>query len=290
MIAITSANVKEKVLGLGSNLVSMGQMPPQIATANPAPYNLPNNSTLQVRTWPQGVDAAPVDTTILFSDILFPDMTQISDTDLINAINAQVLYSTATFAGGGLVAIRAGGVAAPANNNGIQIVGGSQEVLDQLGLTPCTVDQSVDHTTGNGSPFKRIATAGDMTINLDVVSDDLNTRTALADLVYDFFTIYMADRMYQLQGRSYLDSTIDPPEWFQLVLERKFTWAGEYATMRQGGEQESMVYSIRGSVPMIAIDYINRYLNRGPNTFLGSDNLKQQDDLPSGDYPGDAYL
>ena len=296
MIAITSANVREKVLGIGTNQVNMGQAAARILTTRPAPYNIPPGSTLQVRTWPKGLSADPVDTTILFSEILFPDMTQITEADLVKAINAQVLYSTAILGGGGLVAITSGGPAATSDNNGVSVVGGSPEVLDQLGLAVCEGDTTQEHTSGVQSPYKRYAVAGDMTINLDVISDDLNTRTALADLVYDFFTFYLSDRMYQLQGRSYLDPSQDPPEWFQLVFERKFTWSGEYSTPRQGGEQEAHVYSVRGSVPLMAFDYINRYLNRGDATYMRTADCEDEsgvqgtEELPPGDYPGSNYL
>jgi hypothetical protein len=273
----------------------MGQAPAKVVTKKKGPYSFQNGSTLDIRTWPSGLDADPIDTTIMFSDILFPDMSNITDADLVKAINAQVLYSTAILGGGGLVAIKSGGPAAPSDNNGVAVTGGSPDVLYALGWEVCESDETTSHTQGQGSPYKRYAISSDMTINLDVVSDDLNTRTALADLVFDFFTFYLSDRMYQLQGRSYLEDGIDPPEWFQLVFERKFSWSGEYSTPRPGGEQESHVYSVRGSVPLIAVDYINRELGRGDATFMrpadcsDTSGVQGAEDLPPGDYPGENY-
>jgi hypothetical protein len=290
MIAITSANDKEFVLGLGSTIVCSGQQAPRLTAGNEGPFNLQDGWTLRIRTWPLGLTGDPVETTILFKDFLFPDIANATVQDVIQAWNAQALYTQARESGDGFLQIVSGGPCASGAKNGLEIIGGTPDCLLALGYSEGQIDLYTDHTSGPASPAQRYGVAGKMTINLDVVSDDLNTRTQLADLVRSFFTFYTDRQYFQFQGRSYLDDSIDPPEWYQIVLDRKFSWAGEYQRARQGGEQKSYLYSIRGSVPVFAADFIDRPVNRGNATFVQSSNLIHKEDFPTGDYFGVNYL
>ena len=294
MIAITSANYKEHVLGLGGTFVCDGQQAVRLTAGAEGPFNLQDGWELKIRTWPLGLTGDPVETTILLKDILFSDITNATVQDLIQAYNAQALYTQARESADGFFQIVAGGPCAQGTKNGLEIIGGTPDCLLALGYSVGQIELYTNHVVGSTSPVQRYVVAGDMTINLDVISDDMNTRTQLADLVLDFFTFY-ADRQYfQFQGRSYLDDSIDPPEWYQIVLNRKFSWSGEYQRARQGGEQKSYLYSIRGSVPIFAADFIDRPVNRGTATFVQSSDIihvdNQDDSLPTGDYFGVNYL
>jgi hypothetical protein len=294
MIAITSANDKEFVLGLGSTIVCDGQVAPRLTAGNEGPFNLQDGWTLRIRTWPLGLAEDPVETTILLKDLLFSDIGNATVQDLVQAYNAQALYTQARQSGDGFFQIVAGGPCAQGAKNGLEIIGGTPDCLLALGYSVGQIDLYTDHTSGLKSPVQRYGVAGRMTINLDVISDDLNTRTQLADLVRSFFTFYVDRQYFQFQGRSYLDDSIDPPEWYQIILDRKFSWSGEYQRARQGGEQKSYLYSIRGSVPVTAADFIDRPVNRGNATFVQPQNViqvdAQSDELPTGDYFGVNYL
>jgi len=290
MIAITSASSKEKVLGLGDVQTNSGQRDSYITAENKGPFVLEHGWTLKIRTWPLGTTEDPVESTILFNDILFPDITNSTVDDVIKAINAQMLYSRARKNGDGFLQVVAGGPAASGTRNGVEVIGGTRECLLALGYKEGQVDLYTDHTEGIQSPIKRYAISADVVVNVDVISDDLNTRGALADLVQDFFTFYMAENFFQMFGRSYENPDLDPPEFFQIILERRFAWAGEYNVPRQGGEQKFYIHSVRGSVPLIIVDFINRPLNRGEATFIFSENIQPTEDLPQGDYFGTNYL
>ncbi|RLI87330.1 MAG: hypothetical protein DRP01_02155 [Archaeoglobales archaeon] len=292
MIAITSASMREKPLGLGDVFVVDGQRAPGLVASNEGPYDLTDGWELRIKTWPLGTESDPVESTIVLADIFFSDMSKATPQEVIQAVNAQMLYSHAAEFGGGSFKISAGGPAAHGTRNGIEVIGGTPDCLLALGFSVGEIDLYTSHIIGNASPVKRYGVAADMTINIDVVSDSLNTRTALADLVYDFFAFYMARNFFQILGRSYQNHDQNPPEWYHLILERKFAWAGEYATPRQGGDQQAQVYSIRGSVPLIAADYIDREVKRGAATFIVSTDVIMTDDhtLPTGDYFGSNYL
>lgn len=289
MIAITSANARERVLGLGSTLVCDGQTAPRL-TGSDGPFNLQDGWTLRIRTWPLGLTEDPVESTFEFKSFMFPDIANATVQDVIQSINAQALYSQARENGNGFLQIVSGGPCAQGTKNGVEIIGGTPDCLLALGYAVGQIDRYTDHTSGAASPTQRFGVAADMTINLDVISDDMNTRTQLADLVFDFFTFYNDRNYYQFQGRSYLNDAIDPPEWYQIIFERKFSWSGEYNRARQGGEQKSYIYSIRGSVPLTAVDYIDRAVNRGDATFVQPVNIINTDELPTGDYFGVDYL
>lgn len=290
MIAITSANAKELVLGLGGTFVCDGQSATRLVSGNEGPFNLQDGWTLKIRTWPLGLTGDPVETTIEFKDFMFPDIANATVQDVIQAWNAQALYTQARESGRGFLQVVTGGPAAQGVRNGIEIIGGTPDCLLALGYSVGQIDLYTEHKSGPTSPVQRYGVAGNMTINLDVISDDMNTRTQLADLVWDFFTFYADRQYYQFQGRSYLDDSVDPPEWYQIILDRKFSWSGEYNRARQGGEQKSYLYSIRGSIPIIAADFVDRPVNRGNATFVQSVNLIHKEELPTGDYFGVDFL
>ena len=233
MIAITSANDKEHVLGLGGTFVCDGQQATRL-TGSEGPFNLQDGWELKIRTWPLGLTEEPVETTIIFKDFMFPNIESATVQDVIWAWNAQALYTQARESANGFFQVVAGGPCAQGYRNGIEIIGGTPDCLLALGYSVGQIDLYIDHTKGPASPVQRYGVAGNMTINLDVISDDLNTRTQLADLVRMFFTFYMDRQYFQMLGRSYFDESIDPPEWYQISLERKFSWAGEYQRARSG--------------------------------------------------------
>jgi hypothetical protein len=280
MVAITSASVREKRLGLGGNLASSGQYPPAVTGTEMGPFDLTPEWTVQLETDPHGTGVL-VTSTILFAEILFSDIHNASAQDVADAINMQALFFHAVVVGGGFIRLVTGGPAAPGVPNSIEITGGTPACLAALGFE---VGQSDVYTNPTNPPKKRYEVAADMTINIDVVADSINVRGELADLVFDFFAVYLERQYFQMFGRSYFDRDLDPPEWFQLILQGQFAWSGEYAQPRAGGDQREQIYSIRGSVPLIAVDFVNRDVQRGSQTWLQPEDAQQTEELPGGDY------
>jgi len=287
MIAITSASMREKRLSIGGNFASDGQYPSSVQGTTQGNVDLNPGWTLQLKTYPYANSRDPElreiaeISTILFEEVIFGDIHNASPEDVAAAINMQALFYHAVTTPDGFMRIVAGGPAASGVPNSIEIIGGDPECLAALGFT---VGQYDTYENLENPPKQRFVVAAEMTINIDVVTDSLNTRTELADLVYDYFAFYMERQYFQIIGRSYYNPDLEPPEWYQLILKGEFNWAGEYATPRAGGDQREQIYSIRGSVPLIAVDFVNRDVNRGTATWIKPENVVYNPELPSGDY------
>lgn len=285
MIAVTSATMRERKLGIGSNYVVAVQYPPRVEGTKTGPFNIQADWQIELVTWPGGVQRSSRTSVIEFQGILFPDMANATIDDVVHAINAQALYYTAVATSDGRLRLKTGGQAAKAVPNYIEITGGTPECLNTLGLT---VGQSDSHLNPARPRMNRYGIAGDMTINLDVVTDSLNTRAELSDLLFNFFTFYKEKRFFQMLGRSYQDDELDPPEWYHIILLNQFAWSGELNTPRQGGDQRDYLYANRASVPITIVDYIDRKIVEEP-VFLDPDLVIQTDELPVGDYGGPNF-
>lgn len=292
MVAITSASVRERRLGLGNNFANTVQYPPSVLGTKSAPFNLANGWKLTFLTWPQGVATTQrpfedvkdvtVTSTIEFVDSFFNDPTAITIEELVRVINHQALYYTASANLDGTLRLNTGGPLANATPNYIEITGGDAGCLNELGFT---IGQSDMFTSTDNPPKNRYYVAADMVVNIDVISDDLNTKQELADLVFDFFAYYMEKRNFQMFGRSYFTAGIDPEEWFHINFEGKFSWSGETSISRPGQEGYDRIYSARGSMPINVIDYIDKRIVNDP-VFGNLITLVTDDTLPVGDYPG----
>ena len=286
MVAITSASAREKRMGLGNNFVCHVQDAPRVEGTVAGPFNLTDGWTLELTTWPLGTVASAVVSTITFSSVLFSDMTNISITELINAIRIQALYFTPEATSTDTLRLKTGGPCAQSSPNYIEITGGDTECLAALGFT---VGQSDIYTNTERPPKNRYCIAGDMTVNIDVVSDDINTRGELTDLIYQFFAYYMEKRNFEFIGRSFQENDVSPDEFYHIILNGQFAWSGEMNTPRPGGEQKDYIYANRGSVAVTVIDFIDKSLTASP-VFLESDNIQRSTLLPQGDYFGRNYL
>jgi len=290
MISITSMNLREKKMHLGDNFVAHVQYPPSIVSDNVGPYDLDHGSDdawyLDITTYPDGSDSSETTSRITFNSSMFEDPTSVTAEELARRINMiQALYYTCAETHDGKLRISTGGPCAVAVPNSIEVVDGSYQLLLRLGFS---VGDSDTYLNTDNPPKNRYGIAGDLSINVDVVSDDLNTRTELADLVYNYFTFYMEKRRFQLLGRSYFDRSVSPEEWFHICFKNQFSWSSEIAKPRQGGEQYSQIYAIRGTIPIFIEDFIDRKIVTAP-VFLDRDNISYDEDLPDGDYPGTNY-
>jgi hypothetical protein len=296
MIVITSTSGREKVLGIGSNFVSTVQYPPRVEGTTSGTISLTDGWTIEITTWPLGTEESATASTITFSSVLFSDISSVTISDIVRAINVQALYYTAEETSSGTLRLKTGGVCAQATPNYIEVTGGDAACLTALGFT---IGQSDTYLNTQRPPMNRYYDANDMTINVDIVTDDINTRTELADLVRQFFTYYVEKRRFQFYGESYFEEGLDPEQWYHIILERKFAWSAELNTPRPGGEQYDYIYAKRGTVPFAIIDYINKRLETPP-VFLHGDDVELggvivdgdpvESGLPTGDYGGINYL
>lgn len=281
MIALTSSNVREKPMGIGSAFVASVQYPPSVVGTQTGPFNLTDGWTLEFKTWPNGFEESETTTTITFASSIFSDISNLTVAELAGRINqTQALYTTFEATADGYLRISCGGPCAVTSPNYIEITGGDAGLLTALGLT---IGQSDTYLNTSNPPKNRYGVAGDMVINIDVIADAVNVRTEVADLVFDFFTFYLEKRVFQLLGRSYQDRSIDPTEWWHIILKKQFSWSGETNQPRASGEQYSMLHAVRGSVPIYIYDYVDRAITTEPR-FLTPSQVVEDNTLPTGDY------
>ncbi len=280
MIAITSATSREKRLGIGTNFVDHVQDPPRVEGTKAGPFALTDGWTITLTTVPRGLVENTTTSTITFSSILFATIGAATIDAVVLAINAQALYYTASATSTGHLRLTAGGPCAEGTPNIITITGGTAACLTAFGLT---VGQTDTYLNTARPPKNRYGMMAELTINLDVITDDLNERGEMSDLVQTFFTFWMEKRMFQLLGRSYLDDAITPSEWYHVIFKGEFSWGGEINVPRLGGELYDYIYANRGSIPVTVVDFIDRPLTVAP-IFLNSTDLVLTTGLPSGDY------
>ena len=282
MISITSMNLLEKKIHV--------QYPPSIVGDVAGPYDIDHGAgedpwTLSFTTLPSGSTDTEVTSTISFSRSLFADPTSVTAEELAERINAtQALYYTCSATSDGKLRIETGGPCAVSSPNIITVTAGT--ILTRLGFS---IGDTDTYLNTDNPPRNRYSADADLVINIDVVADSLNTKTELADLVYNYFAFYMAKRRFQLFGRSYFDRDLDPEEWFHICFKNQFSWSSEVTRPRQGGEQYEQIFAIRGSVPIFIEDFIDRKIVDAP-VYLERDNISYNEELPDGDYPGTNYL
>lgn len=266
MISITSVSNRERKMALGGNYVATVQYPPSIVGTKLGPFNLASSFStpyyLSIKTFPNGPLNDPVTSTITFSNSLFSDLTNVDIETLSRVVNkTQALYYSFESDSLGHLRISAGGLLGKSSQNSIEVVDGSSEVLNVLGFS---IGDSDSFSNPNNSPKNRYGVASDMTINIDVVADSINTRSELSDLVNTFFTYYMEKRRFEFFGRSYFDRDLGHQEWYHIVLKNQFSWSSEVTRPRQGGEQYEQIYAVRGSVPIFIEDFIDKSLVNSP--------------------------
>lgn len=275
-IAILSAAGRNLKLDLGDKFISYVIPPAQILTAI-GPFNIPVDSTLTVRTYPDDV-GNHVDSTYIFRNYMFSNIAAATSHEVAAAINAQALYVTASIAPDGSVRIAAGRSRRARNfPNSIEIIGGT--ALAALGLT------AGDSNTNTGAPnvmYSRYYMAADLTITMEVLAESENIRTELSDLLYDFLSFNMADRKWQLYGRSTFDTSI-LDEWYQIILkDGEINFAGE-SDMPRPGDQRDKIYVNRITIPVTAILYTDRIVvgeDGQPMVPTAMPDLQFREDLP----------
>lgn len=283
-VAITASNLRQRNMNIGVDLVAAVQYPPYVDSSNTGPFTLQDGWTLTLKTRPLGTVSSEVTSTIVISSSQFSDITSVTTQELADVITKQqALYYKAVALSSGALRLQTGGPLAKETPNYIEITGGTAAFLTELGFT---VGQSMDYTDSTNPPRNRYGLTADLTLNVDVVADSLNTRGELADLIYTFFAFYLEKNRFQFIGRSYQETGLDPEEWYHIVLQNQFNWGGETATPRQGGEQLEHIYSIRGSVPVTVLDYIDRTVTEP--SFVEEETYTFDSTLPQGDYFSNA--
>lgn len=133
-------------------------------------------------------------------------------------------------------------------------------------------------------PKNRYGMAWDLSCQIDVLTEDENTRGEMVDLVLAFFSFFLESKYFTFWGRSTFDEVDFPNEYFQIVINPPFRSASENEFPRPG-DGTGKVYVNSFNLDVTTSMYIDRELYfPGTNTPLVIDtsNLVEDDTLPRG--------
>lgn len=140
-----------------------------------------------------------------------------------------------------------------------------------------------DDTTNVLRPAKnRYAYTWDLQIEIQVLTEDENIRTELADLVGSFFSFWLEQRHFQLLGRSVLDDTV-ADEHYQIVIKPGVR-SGQETEVPRAEDPRDKIYVAAFSVDVTTTMYLDRDVEHPsvpdvPWTVKGSD-LRRDETLP----------
>lgn len=270
ILAITAATGRNFVLGLGTQYVGVVQDPPRVLTSR-GPWNLLPNSQIQFST---GAGT----TIITLTATYVADFTKVQPIELMRAINAQsniiraevnpdstvlIYLKTPKSQFLTVVAVNltdysgtigsppdASGVITVDTNqiSGISSLGANADAKGLLGLT----GQSDDVYNPLRPPKHRYNQSKDLTLNIDVGTEDDNQRTELTDLLNYFLDLRLNERDFALLGDTKLGQN------WQIILKQQTVLGGESEIPRPEGDGFSKIYVNRVSIPLVIVDYVDR--------------------------------
>lgn len=118
-----------------------------------------------------------------------------------------------------------------------------------------------DSTNSLRPPMNRYAFAWDMSVQLEVLCSDENTRGEVNDLVASFFTFWLESRMFTFWGRSSIPGSTDPAtagEHYQIVLKPNFRQSGENEVGRPGNDGTDKIYVSAFTCDLTVSFYLDR--------------------------------
>lgn len=139
--------------------------------------------------------------------------------------------------------------------------------IDQhLPLISVTVGSSVGRNLGfgirgdflgmvrdsDGYYYLRYSSVSEMTVNIDIGTDDENTRTELTDVIIGLFQFYMRERGWEYT----------PPETeedlYQIIFDKVVSVTGESEIPRPESDQDDKIYVNRLSFNVMYVSYVDR--------------------------------
>ena len=107
-------------------------------------------------------------------------------------------------------------------------------------------------TDDDGYYYKRYSCAVNMTINIDIGSEDENTRTELVDIVLGLFQFYMRERGWEYNPPE------DSEDMFQIIFDKIVNVMGENEIPKPEGDVYDKIFVNRLSFNVTMIDYVDR--------------------------------
>jgi len=281
LVAVLAATGRNLPMGIGGQFVAPVSARTFVQGSQIEPFNLEDNQTLIYQTiTPQKERLTSV---VLFRDHRFSNIAAATAQEVVDEINFQALYARASVGEGGRINLAYGGpVSGPQGNS----VSGDIEIGDEES-DPGTAAAALGFSPGQKSeysattPFNRYHQAMSLDIAIEVVSEDENIRTELADLVWSFFTFYMDERDYMFLGRTIFDPSI-PNETYQVIIKPDPSMAGESEVPRPGGDERDKLYVNRLNVPVTTLWYTDRAVvsSGGTPFYLDADGVQYDGTIP----------
>lgn len=255
LIAVLATTGRNTRMSIGGHLTSLVVPTAKVVGSLAGPYTLTDGMTIILTSQPDGRVASLRTSTFSLPAFMFANVSAATLDEVITAINLQALYVQAvkeTVGGVDYLALQAGGPHGTQFPNKITITGGT--ALSAFGFSISQTDQNY----GSGKKaYYRHHLASELTVAVEVVAESENVRTELTDLLYDFVTYTLADRMYTLYGRSTYDSTILDETYQIIIRDNDISLSGEQETPRLGDNRDKL-YINRLSIPVLAIQFSDR--------------------------------
>lgn len=280
LVAVLATTGKNMRLSISDHYTSLVVPAAKVVGSTNGPYALTDGDTIVLESQPDGVPASLRTSTFKLPAFMFANIAAATLDEVIAAINFQALYVKAVKEKVGTdvrLAIQGGGPNGTQFPNKITITGGT--ALAALGLTIAQTDQNY----GAGKKaYHRHHMVSDLTVGIEVVTESENVRTDITDLLYDFVTYVLADRMFTFYGRSSFDNTVGDETYQIIIRDNEITLSGELETPRLNDNRDKL-YINRINIPVTAIQFSDRVatnFNGTITTPLVQPTLVVTDDLP----------
>lgn len=280
LMAVLATTGKNMRLSISDHFTSLVVPSAKVISTVDGPFVLADGMTIELTSNPDGVESSQRTSTFKFPSFMFPDIANATLDQVISVINFQALYVTAYKEKNGpstKLAIRAGGPNGTQFPNKITITGGT--ALAALGFTVAQTDQN--YGVGKKA-YNRHHIVSDLVLGIEVVTESENVRTEITDLLYDFVTYALSDRMYTFYGRSSYDSGVGDETYQIIIRDNEITLSGEQETPRLNDNRDKL-YINRLNIPVTAIQFSDRTATNLDGTIttpLVQATVVTSDDLP----------
>lgn len=285
-ISVTASGGRNRRMTVGVPLIAQVQYPPRVEGSATGPFNLstststPPEFVLQYRTQPERVGTW-VNSQVIFRQSRFADWTQATVQDVVRVINEQALYVRAFVTNESTIGIQTGGVSGgDVRPNTIEILGTTDPVL--LALLGFTAGQTDNSFTTTRPPRNRYHQASEVTVNVDILTTDVNTRRELTDLVYSWACFWLSRDFFEIQGRTWQNEDVtNPEEWYHIVFHQEVTVGAHQETNRLNDAKDK-VHIQRVTVPVTTYQYLDREVFNAVNGnfIIQSSDLVEDPNLP----------
>lgn len=115
-----------------------------------------------------------------------------------------------------------------------------------------------DCTNIQRPPKHRYVIAADLNVQIDVITEDENTRGELVDLIFSFFSFFLEQKYFTFLGRSGFSEQETMNEYYQIVINPPIRNASEAEFPRPTGDGSGKVYVNSFALEVTVTMYIDR--------------------------------